>query len=56
MSEDPLEQLEAALKNVMLNLEAADMTRQDLLKLTFYHVGTVDADKRRALAGLTHLN
>lgn len=49
MPKDPLEQLEVALENVILNLEAAEMTRQDLLKLTFYHVGTVDADKRRAL-------
>ena len=35
--ENPLEQLEVALENVFRNLEAAAMTPQDLLKLTFYH-------------------
>lgn len=49
MPEDPLEQLEVALENVFRNLEAAAMVPRDLLKLTFYHVGEVEADKRRAL-------
>lgn len=49
MSEDPLKQLEVALENVLLNLQAADMAPRDLLKLTFYHVGTVDVHRRRAL-------
>ena len=47
--ENPLEQLGVALENVSLNLEAAGMTPRDLLKLTFYHVGEVEADKRQAL-------
>ncbi len=45
----PLEQLEVALANVFHNLNAADMTSKDLLKLTFYHVGEIDGAKRQAL-------
>jgi len=47
--EDSLEQLDVALENVLRNLSAANMTVQDLLKLTFYHVGEVDAAKRQAV-------
>ncbi len=49
LPEEPLEQLAVALDNVLRNLKAANMTHQDLLKLTFYHVGAVDAGKRRAI-------
>jgi 2-iminobutanoate/2-iminopropanoate deaminase len=37
-----LEQLELALINVVRNLEAADMTAQDLVKLTFLLVEEID--------------
>lgn len=47
--EDPLEQLDIALDNVFRNLQAAGMTAEDLLKLTFYHVGEMDSVKRREL-------
>lgn len=45
--EDPLEQLELALHNVLQNLAAADMDVSDLTKLTFYVVGDIDAAKRK---------
>ncbi len=47
--DDPLEQLEIALDNVFRNLRAAGMAPEDLLKLTFYHVGDMDTAKRREL-------
>jgi 2-iminobutanoate/2-iminopropanoate deaminase len=47
--EDPLEQLELALENVCRNLQAADMAVPDIVKLTFYLVGEMDATKRRTL-------
>jgi enamine deaminase RidA (YjgF/YER057c/UK114 family) len=46
--EDPAEQLEVAMDNVLRNLEAAAMDVGDLVKLTFYLVGPIDADRRRA--------
>ena len=49
LPEDALEQLEVALDNVLGNLEAAGMEVQDLVKLTFYLVGEMDAGQRRAL-------
>jgi enamine deaminase RidA (YjgF/YER057c/UK114 family) len=47
MPEDPLEQLELALDNLRLNLEAAGMELRDLLKLTFFLVGESDPARRR---------
>lgn len=47
MPEDPLEQLELALDNLRLNLEAAGMEPRDLLKLTFFLVGESDPARRR---------
>jgi 2-iminobutanoate/2-iminopropanoate deaminase len=45
--ENPLDQLELALENVLVNLKAADMTVSDLTKLTLYVVGEMDAAGRR---------
>ncbi len=45
--EDPIEQIDVALENVLRNLEAANMTVQDLLKLTIYLVGQIDGARRR---------
>lgn len=44
---DPLEQIEQALKNIRLNLEAAHMGIPDLVKLTIYLVGEIDTARRR---------
>jgi 2-iminobutanoate/2-iminopropanoate deaminase len=44
---DPVEQIEQALENIRLNLEAAQMDMPDLVKLTFYLVGEIDAARRR---------
>ena len=46
---DPFEQLDLALDNLCRNLQAANMDVQDILKLTFYLVGDMDAAKRREL-------
>jgi 2-iminobutanoate/2-iminopropanoate deaminase len=43
---DPTEQLSIAFDNVDLNLQAAGMTTKDLVKLTIYLVGEMDASKR----------
>ncbi|MEH6944604.1 RidA family protein [Bacillus sp. JJ722] len=45
--EDPLDQLELALENILKNLQAANMVVQDLTKLVFYLVGEFDSDQRR---------
>ena len=45
--DDPAEQLDVALENVCRNLQAAKMEVQDILKLTFYLVGEMDAARRR---------
>ena len=45
------EQLAVALDNIRLNLDAAGMTVSDLVKLTIYLVGDVDAARRRAILG-----
>lgn len=45
--EDPIEQLELALENILRNLEAAGMMVQDIVKLTIYLVGEMDAAERR---------
>ncbi len=44
---DPAEQVQAALENVRRNLAAAGMAVTDLVKLTTYLVGEVDAAARR---------
>lgn len=49
LSEDPAEQLAAALENLRLNLDAAGMTVEDVVKITFYLVGASDAARRRTL-------
>ncbi|HEX9417141.1 MAG TPA: RidA family protein [Gaiellaceae bacterium] len=46
--DDPIAQLELALENVGRNLVAAGMDWGDLVKLTLYFVGEVDAERRRA--------
>jgi enamine deaminase RidA (YjgF/YER057c/UK114 family) len=47
LPEDPFEQLEVAFENILRNLQAAQMSVQDLLKLTYYVVGEMDTVKRR---------
>jgi enamine deaminase RidA (YjgF/YER057c/UK114 family) len=47
--DDPAEQLELAMDNVVRNLEAARMGVSDLVKLTFYLVASIDADRRRTV-------
>ena len=47
--DDPIEQLDIALDNLCRNLRAANMDVQDILKLTFYLVGEMDAARRREL-------
>jgi enamine deaminase RidA (YjgF/YER057c/UK114 family) len=49
ISSDPIDQLQVALDNVRLNLEAAGMEIADLVKLTFYFVGEVDTVHRRSV-------
>ena len=44
--EDPAEQLDVALENIIRNLQAANMEVTDLVKLTFYLVGEMDAMRR----------
>ena len=46
---DPVEQLEIALENLQRNLEAAQMSMQDIVKLTVFLVGEVDTARRRAV-------
>ena len=43
---DPVEQLQAALENLKRNLEAAGMKKTDLIKVTFYLAGEMEAQKR----------
>jgi 2-iminobutanoate/2-iminopropanoate deaminase len=45
--DDPIEQLEVAWENLHRNLRAANMNVEDLVKLTFYLVGEMDAERRR---------
>ncbi len=47
LPEDPIEQLDVAMENLIRNLQAADMDVTDLVKLTFYLVGEIDGAKRR---------
>ncbi|MDF2596297.1 MAG: endoribonuclease family protein [Clostridia bacterium] len=45
--EDPIEQIEIAMENLVRNLHAANMDVKDLVKITFYMVGPIDNSKRR---------
>lgn len=45
--EDPIEQARVALDNVKRNLEAAGLEVGDVVKLTWYVVGEMDARRRR---------
>jgi enamine deaminase RidA (YjgF/YER057c/UK114 family) len=45
--DDPIDQAKVALQNVKHNLEAAGMGVDDVVKLTWYVVGQVDAQRRR---------
>jgi 2-iminobutanoate/2-iminopropanoate deaminase len=47
--DDAIEQLDTALENLLRNLHAANMEVTDIVKLTFYLVGDMDAIKRRDL-------
>jgi len=47
--EDPLEQIEIAFENVSRNLRAAGMDVNDLIKITYYLVGEIDATGRREI-------
>ena len=47
LPEDPIEQLDTALENLIRNLQAANMEVTDLVKLTLYLVGEIDGAKRR---------
>lgn len=44
---DPIEQLSLALENVRRNLEAGGMGVEDVVKVTWYLVGEMDAARRR---------
>jgi len=45
--DDLIEQLDIAFENLLRNLRAANMDVQDIVKLTFYLVGELDAERRR---------
>lgn len=45
--EDPIEQAAVALENIKRNLDAAGMGVGDVVKLTWYVVGQIDAQRRR---------
>ena len=47
--EDPIEQMEVALDNLRRNLGAADMGIRDVVKLTIFLTGDIDAARRRAI-------
>jgi enamine deaminase RidA (YjgF/YER057c/UK114 family) len=47
--ENVINQLELAMDNVLLNLEAAGMSKENLVKLIIYFVGPVDATQRRSV-------
>lgn len=47
MPDDIDRQIEIALDNILLNLEAANMKKENLVKLVFYFVGSHDVEKRR---------
>ena len=47
--EDPVEQFEVALDNVLANLAVAGFEPSDLVKVTTYVVGELDGSRRRAI-------
>src|SRR4030095_8909997 len=47
--EDQIEQLEVIFENIIRNLEAANMSVKDILKLTYYVVGEMDTVKIRTI-------
>lgn len=47
--EDTIEQMGVVFDNIFRNLEAANMAPADIVKLTYYVVGEIDLEKRRAL-------
>lgn len=47
--EDPVEQFEVALQNVLANVRAAGLGVESLMKLTTYVVGELDPAGRRAV-------
>ncbi|KGA96723.1 endoribonuclease [Alkalihalobacillus alcalophilus ATCC 27647 = CGMCC 1.3604] len=47
--ENPLDQLELALKNIERNLVAANMNVNDLTKLVFYLVGDFETNQRKKI-------
>src|SRR5688572_26278159 len=49
MPEDPLEQMDVAFENIFRNLQAANMTVKDIIKLTYYLVGEINTIRRREL-------
>lgn len=49
LPEDPYEQIDIAFENVIRNLQVANMRIQDLFKLTYYFVGSINAAKRREI-------
>jgi enamine deaminase RidA (YjgF/YER057c/UK114 family) len=50
--EDPIDQFKNALMNFEYNLKAAKMRKRDLVKMTTYIVGEVDAHRRREILEL----
>jgi 2-iminobutanoate/2-iminopropanoate deaminase len=49
VSNDPAEQARQCLENIRRNVEAAGMEVSDIVKLTWYVVGEIDAKRRREL-------
>ena len=49
LPEDPIKQLEIALDNVFLNLEAAGMSKKNLVKLVFYFACSLETEQRRSV-------
>jgi len=49
VSNDPVEQARQCLENIRRNVEAAGMEVSDIVKLTWYVVGEMDAKRRREL-------
>jgi enamine deaminase RidA (YjgF/YER057c/UK114 family) len=46
---DVIKQLELALDNIFLNLEAAGMTKKNLVKIVFYFASPVETELRRSV-------
>ena len=49
ISDDPIEQLKVTLENIRKNLNAANMTINDIVKLTIYIVGEMEPNERRRI-------